>query len=105
MDRKQGSRAGRARLLFGAFCCVALLALGSGQWAAEPVDALQVRSTVPSRTPTPQPGDSQPAPVVSTTPTVTPTATITPTISPAQVLPHVGAMHGEQALPGVPRLP
>jgi len=77
---------GRSRFLVGTLTLVVLLALGSGQWAAEPVSAQ--RSTVPTRTPVPA---AQPASEAAPLPTETLAPEATPEVAPAEVLPAVGA--------------
>ncbi len=88
MGSRPRAHRGRSPFLLGAFVLVALLALGSGHWAIEPVSAQ--RSTAPTRTPLPVAQPEQP----TLDPFITPTATpeVTPTVAPVAVLPHVGAM-------------
>lgn len=102
MDRMPRLHSVRAPFLFGAICLIALLALGSGQWFAEPVSAQ--RGTVPTRTPTAPPPTEAPAtsPAATQVPaTPTPAATLAPPpaaldeptpVAPAGVLPSVGSM-------------
>ena len=117
MDRLPRLRSARAPLLFGVLCCLALLALGSGQWFAAPVSAQ--RGTVPTRTPTvlpPTPVAATPAPTSApatpmpatpapATPAPAPSGPVTgaasdfPVVAPAEVLPAVGAMVEAAALP------